>query len=86
MKMKKINRFAALMAVAIAPSCGIMAQQLADTAKVNVAFTAVEKQDMLGGVSAVDITELMKKDNMSSANDGLQSIIGGYNGNTWGQS
>lgn len=86
MKINKINRFAALVAMAVAPSCGIMAQQLADTAKVNVAFGTVEKQDVLGGISAVDITELMKKDNMASANDGLQSLIGGYNGNTWGQS
>lgn len=83
--MNKINRFAALMAIAVAPSCGIMAQQLADTAKVNVAFGTVEKQDMLGGVSAIDIKELMKKDNMTAANDGLSSLIGGYNGSTWGQ-
>lgn len=84
--MNKINKFAALMVIAIAPSCSIMAQQLADTAKVNVAFGTVEKQDMLGGVSAIDIKELMKKDNMSAASDGLNSLIGGYDGyNAWGQ-
>lgn len=86
MKVNKINRFAALMVIAIAPSCSIMAQQLADTAKVNVAFGTVEKQDILGGMSAIDIKELMKKDNIAAANDGLESLIGGYDGyNVWGQ-
>ena len=86
MKINKINRLAALMALAAMPACGLVAQQLADTAKVNVAFGTVEKQDMLGGVSAVNVRELIKKDNIYLANEGLQSLVGGYNGSVWGQS
>jgi len=52
---------------------------------VNVAFKTVDKRDMLGAISTVDVSELLKKDYTTYSLDNLQSIIGGYTGNVWGQ-
>lgn len=64
----------------------VQAQLPTDTTKVNVAFGQVEKRDMLGGTSVIDVEELLKKNYYTYSLDGLQSLIGGYAGNTWGQS
>lgn len=61
------------------------AQEMADTTKVNVAFGQVSKADLMGGVSEVNVEELLKKDYSAHALNDLQSLIGGYNGNVWGQ-
>jgi len=60
------------------------AQQASDSL-VNVAFGKTSKTDLMGGVSEVNVTKLMGKDYHSYSLDGLQSLIGGYNGNIWGQ-
>jgi TonB-linked outer membrane protein, SusC/RagA family len=52
---------------------------------VNVAFGTIAKQDMLGAVSTVNVSDLMKKDYSTYSLDGMQSFIGGYNGGIWGQ-
>lgn len=64
----------------------LFAQIPADTAMVNVAFGQVEKQDLLGGVTTIDVEELLKKNYYTYSLDGLQSLVGGYNGSVWGQS
>ncbi|WP_293575688.1 SusC/RagA family TonB-linked outer membrane protein [Prevotella sp.] len=61
------------------------AQEMADTTKVNVAFGQVSKADLMGGVSEVNVEELLKKDYSANALNDLQALIGGYNGNVWGQ-
>lgn len=61
------------------------AQEMADTTKVNVAFGQVSKADLMGGVSEVNVKELLKKDYSANTLNDLQSLIGGYNGNVWGQ-
>lgn len=61
------------------------AQEMADTTKVNVAFGQVSKADLMGGVSEVNVEELLKKDYSANALNDLQSLISGYNGNVWGQ-
>lgn len=61
------------------------AQQLSDTTQVNVAFGTQAKEDILGGVSAVSVSDLLKKDYYTSSLGELSSLIGGYNGNVWGQ-
>ena len=53
---------------------------------VNVAFGTVARNDLLGAVSTVNVSELLRKDYYTGSLDGLQSFIGGYNGNIWGQS
>lgn len=57
----------------------------ADTALVQVAFGEQQKQDILGGVSVVNISELIKKDYQNGPLDYMQSLVSGYNGNLWGQ-
>lgn len=52
---------------------------------VNVAFNKVEKRDLMGGISYINLPEIMKKDYTTYSLDGLQSYIGGYTGNVWGQ-
>lgn len=52
---------------------------------VNVAFGTVAREDVLGAVSTVNVADLMKKSNSDTPTDGLQSMIGGYTGNVWGQ-
>lgn len=37
------------------------AQEMADTTKVNVAFGQVSKADLMGGVSEVNVEELLKR-------------------------
>lgn len=61
------------------------AEEMADTTKVNVAFGQVSKADLMGGVSEVNVEELLKKDYSANALNDLQSLISGYNGNVWGQ-
>lgn len=62
------------------------AQELADSSKINVAFGQVSKTDLMGGVSQVDVQEQLKKDYSAYSLNDLQSLVGGYNGNIWGQS
>ena len=61
------------------------AQQVADTAQVNVAFGTQAKENILGGVSAVSVSDLLKKDYYTSSLGELSSLVGGYNGSVWGQ-
>ena len=61
------------------------AQQVADTTQVNVAFGTQAKENILGGVSAINVSDLLKKDYYTSSLSELSSLIGGYNGNVWGQ-
>lgn len=51
---------------------------------VEVAFRTVNKDDLLGGVSYVDMTELMTKSYELNSLGYLDKVIGGYNGNIWG--
>ena len=53
---------------------------------VNVAFGTVAKKDLLGAVSTVNVSDLLKKSYSSYSLDGIRSFVGGYTGNIWGQS
>lgn len=52
--------------------------------KVQVAFRAVNKQDMLGGISVIDMKELQDKAYSSYSLDYVDNVVGGFNGNIWG--
>ena len=60
--------------------------QVVNDSLVNVAFKKVAEKDVSGAVSNINISELLKKDYHSGSTDNLQSFIGGYTGNIWGQS
>ena len=59
------------------------AQEANDTVKV--AFGKVAKTDLMGGVSEVNVEKQLKKDYSTDALNDMVSLIGGYNGNVWGQ-
>jgi len=51
---------------------------------VQVAFNTVEKADILGGVSSVNIAKNLKSNYTIYSLDNLSSYIPGYHGNIWG--
>lgn len=80
----KIFYLSALMAVsAVTPA---MAQNEAgeDSTLVNVAFRTVDKQDLMGGISVIDMKELQDKAYSSYSLDYIDNVVGGFNGNIWG--
>jgi TonB-linked SusC/RagA family outer membrane protein len=80
----KINIYCFFLALFLLSAAGMQAQEKKDSL-VNVAFGTVAKNDLLGAVSIVNVSDLMKKDYSTYSLDGLQSFVGGYNGNVWGQ-
>lgn len=53
--------------------------------KVHVAFRDKDSDQILGGISYVDMEELLKKDYTMSSLEDLNALVGGWNGNNlWG--
>jgi TonB-linked SusC/RagA family outer membrane protein len=52
---------------------------------VNVAFHKVNKKDLMGGVSSLNMIDLTDKDYSTYSLDNLQANVGGYNGQLWNQ-
>ena len=53
--------------------------------KINTGFRVVDRQDLMGAVSAVDMVGLTDKNYITYSLDNMQSLVGGYNGNLWNQ-
>ncbi|TDN90388.1 TonB-linked SusC/RagA family outer membrane protein [Salegentibacter sp. 24] len=51
---------------------------------VQVAYREEEKKDLMGGISYVDIPELLEKNYITSPLDNMQALVPGFNGNIWG--
>jgi len=51
---------------------------------VQVAFNQSNKADLLGGVSSVNIADMLESNYTTYSLDNLASYIPGYHGNTWG--
>lgn len=84
MKNNILNKRMSLALTSMLVASGVAtAQEANDT--VNVAFGQVAKTDLLGGVSEVNVAEQLKKDYSANSLNNMQSLIGGYNGNIWGQ-
>ncbi len=89
--MKNINRNIFLFAL-LASSPLMGHAQTADDAeanaakkKVHVAFRDKDADQLLGGVSYIDMEELQKKDYTVGSLDDLYGLVGGWNGNNlWG--
>lgn len=81
-KNKKV--YTVLFALLIASSLGTHAQETTDSL-VHVAFGTKAKTDLLGGVNSVDVSALLDKNYSTFSLDNLESFVGGYNGNIWGQ-
>ncbi|MDR0573423.1 MAG: SusC/RagA family TonB-linked outer membrane protein [Tannerella sp.] len=82
--MKINNVFIVFFAMFLPNVTGVQAQEEKDSI-VNVAFGTVAREDLQGAVSIVNISDLMKKNYTVNSLDGLQSLVGGYTGNIWGQ-
>ena len=72
--------------LAICAAVPVSAQETAeDSTLVNVAFRKVAKQDIMGGVSTVNVRELMEKNYNTYSLDNMQGYVSGYNGaGMWG--
>jgi TonB-linked SusC/RagA family outer membrane protein len=86
--MKKINIKLGcfLIATCLLNAIGMQAQEKKDSV-VNVAFKTLIKKDLLGGVTTINVPELLKKNYGTYSLDNLSSLVGGYTGNSfiWGQ-
>ena len=80
----KILYMSALMALSTATPVVAQSDAESDSTLVNVAFRTVDKQDMLGGISVIDMKELQDKAYSSYSLDYIDNVVGGFNGNIWG--
>lgn len=71
-------------AVSLLNTIGVQAQEQNDSL-VNVAFGKVAQEDLTHAISTVNTSELTKKTANNYSLMGLESFVGGYNGNIWGQ-
>lgn len=85
MKKYKITLFL-LSAVWMQIGLGVASAQERSDSLVNVAFATVDKRDLLGAVSSVNIPDLMEKNYETYTLGQLEALVGGYTGNIWGQS
>lgn len=85
MKKNIINACFILFASYILSMAGAQAQEKSDSL-INVAFGSIARDDLLGGVSTINVSKLMEKNYSINSLDGIESFIGGYYGNIWGQS
>ena len=52
---------------------------------VQTAFGVTAREDLLGGVSSINISQLLEKDYHIASLDNLDAFVGGYSGSVWGQ-
>ncbi len=57
-----------------------------DNNSVQTAFRKVHKENLLGGISYVNVPQIMKKNYLMNSLDGMQAFVGGFNGHIWGMS
>ncbi|MDR1003421.1 MAG: SusC/RagA family TonB-linked outer membrane protein [Prevotellaceae bacterium] len=57
-----------------------------DSTKVQVAFRTADRQDILGGISVINVADLTNKAYTTGSLDFVENVVGGVNGNIWGMS
>lgn len=60
-----------------------MTDSLKAEGKVNTAFRVVNKQDLMGGISVVDVDKLSDKNYTTYSLDNMSALVGGYTGQLW---
>lgn len=55
-----------------------------DTSLLQIAFRKVDKKDLLGGVSVVNVANLMEKNYSTYSLENLEALTPGFNGSIWG--
>lgn len=85
MRYNKIKTISCLSLFFYATSPMIAQENLpADSTKVTVAYNQVGANDLLGGVSYLNVSELMEKNDMTSSGISRKALLPGLNGNVWG--
>lgn len=51
---------------------------------VQIAFKKQESKDLMGGISYINLPEILQKNYTTYSLDGVDALIGGYNGTLWG--
>lgn len=64
---------------------GSPADSTAQGGQVNVAFRTVDKDDLMSGVTSVNVGELLDKNYTTYSLDNMAAFVSGYTGNLWGQ-
>ncbi|MCW3785832.1 SusC/RagA family TonB-linked outer membrane protein [Plebeiibacterium sediminum] len=93
MKKLFINTCSALLVMLSIAVAEVQAQEKPDSIQtlndqdsiVNVAFGTMAKRDLLGGVSSVNVSNLLEKNYQTNTLDVISSFVGGYTGSIWGQ-
>ena len=67
----------------LAMSATAPGQTVADSTQVNVALGSKAKSELMGGVSAIDMVDLNRKNYNTYSLDALQAYAGGYTGQLW---
>ena len=67
----------------LAMSATALGQTVADSTQVNVALGSKAKSELMGGVSAIDMVDLNRKNYNTYSLDALQAYAGGYTGQLW---
>lgn len=55
-----------------------------DSSRVQAAFRKVAQEDLMGGISFVDIAGIMEKNYMTFSLENMEAFVGGFNGSLWG--
>lgn len=81
--MNTINQIGLTLALVAGTAFGAAAQ--ADSL-VNTGFELIPQEDVVTAIQSVDLARLQEKSNSQSAlGSELETMVGGYNGNIWGQ-
>lgn len=83
--MKQIYKILTLSALVMLGGRQAGAEELLDSTKVHVAFRTVDKMNLLGGVSEVNMEKKLEKSYSTYSLDDMESFVGGYNGQLWNQ-
>lgn len=86
MKRKYLNIGCRIFALSLLNASVIQAQEIGGDSLVNVAFGKIAQEDVTHAISTLNTSELLKKVNSNNSLVGLDSYVGGYTGNIWGQS
>src|SRR5699024_7672835 len=54
------------------------------TSSIQTAFRKVSEEDLMGGISVVNVPEIMEKNYMAYSLENMQAFAGGFNGSMWG--
>ncbi|WDF66032.1 SusC/RagA family TonB-linked outer membrane protein [Flavobacterium sp. KACC 22763] len=52
--------------------------------QVQIAFKKEDAQNLMGGVSYINVPQIIDKNYTTYSLDGVQALVGGYNGSIWG--